>query len=129
MRAWSRHRPDGAVLRAVTIVNGSTVRCVRLSQGSVMPLVNAASARRMILRMMRRERRRESQLNRRGDEPLSVVVRQSAMFRGCARCRALWAPARCALRWPLRRTEEVPCGTDVMKPTYALRASSVNTPA
>jgi len=31
----------------------------------------------------------------------------------------LWAPAECALRWPWRRTEEVPCGTDVMMSTYA----------
>ena|SRR5438309_3756775 len=42
----------------------------------------------------------------------------------CARCRALWAPAGCALRWPWRRTEGVPCGTDVMKPTYACAISS-----
>lgn len=44
----------------------------------------------------------------------------------CARCRALWAPTGCALRWPLRRTEEVPCGTDVMTLTYAcaIRAST-----
>ncbi len=32
MRAWSRHRPAGAVLRAVTIVNGSTVCCVHQNQ-------------------------------------------------------------------------------------------------
>lgn len=65
-----------------------------------MPLVNAPSARRVILRMMRREKFRGSQLNRRGDEPFSVVVHQSAMFGDCARCRALWAPTGCALRWP-----------------------------
>ena len=47
-----------------------------------MPLVNASSARRVILRMMRRERSRGSQLNRRADEPLSVVVHQAAMFEG-----------------------------------------------
>ena len=45
-----------------------------------MPLVNAPSARRVILRMMRRERYRGSQLNRGADEPLSVVVHQAAMF-------------------------------------------------
>ena len=56
MRAWSRHRPDGARLRAVTIVNGSTVRCVPSDQGEGMPLVNASSSRRTILRTMRRER-------------------------------------------------------------------------
>ena len=71
---------DGAMLRAATIVNGSTVCCVQSYQGNAMPLVNAASSRRMILRMMRRERHRGSQLNRRADEPLSVVVHQSAMF-------------------------------------------------
>ena len=62
MRAWSRHRPDGAVLRAVTIVNGSTVCCVQSDQGTAMPLVNASPSRRLILRMMRRERSRGSQL-------------------------------------------------------------------
>lgn len=38
----------------------------------------------------------------------------------------LWAPAGCALRWPLGRTEDVPCGTDVMTPTYscAIRTST-----
>ena len=83
-----------------------------------MSLVNAPSARRVILRMMRRERYRGSQLNRRGDEPLSVVVHQSAVFGG-ARCRALWAPTGCALRWPLGRMEGVPWGTETMTPTYA----------
>ena len=47
-----------------------------------MPLVNASSPQRVILRMMRRERHRGSQLNRRADGPLSVVVLQSAMFGG-----------------------------------------------
>ena len=61
---------------------------------------------------MRRERYRGSQLNRRADEPLTAVVHQSAMFGNCARYRALWAPAGCALRWPCRRTEGVPSGTD-----------------
>jgi hypothetical protein len=46
----------------------------------VMPLVNALSAQRVILRMMRRERHRGSQLNRRAAEQLSFVVHQSAMF-------------------------------------------------
>ena len=45
-----------------------------------MPLVNASSAQRVILRMMRRERYRGSQLNRRAAEQLSFVVHQSAMF-------------------------------------------------
>ena len=53
----------------MTIVNCSTVRCVQSYQGNAMPLVNAASSRRMILRMMRRERHRGSQLSRRADEP------------------------------------------------------------
>jgi hypothetical protein len=50
---------------------------------------NAASSRHTILRMMRRERHLGSQLNRRADEPLSVVVHLAAMFRSCARYRAL----------------------------------------
>ena len=78
MRAWSRHRPDGAMLRAVTIVGGSTVRCVQSYQGNAMPVVNAASLRRMILRMMRRERHLGSQLNGRADETL--------VGRGASRC-------------------------------------------
>jgi hypothetical protein len=90
-----------------------------VDQGNAVPLVNASSARRVILRMMRRERYRGLQLNRRADEPLSVVVYQSAMFGSCARYGALWAPAGCALRWPCRRTEEVPSGTDVMMSTDA----------
>jgi hypothetical protein len=61
---------------------------------------------------MRRERHLGSQLNGRADEPLSVVVHHAAMFGSCARYRALWATAGCALRWPCRRTEEVPSGTD-----------------
>ena len=84
-----------------------------------MPLVNAFLARRVILRMMRRERHRGSQLNRRADEPLSVVGHQSAMFGvaldagPCGR----WPDARSVGPW--RRTEGVPCGTDVMMSTYA----------
>ena len=38
---------------------------------------------------------------------------------GCAPNRALGASAECALRMPLWRTGGVPCGTDVMSPTYA----------
>lgn len=36
------------------------------------------------------------------------------------------APAGCALRCPSGRTEDVPCGTDVMTPTYscAIRRST-----
>ena len=49
------------MLRAVTIVNGSTVRCVQSVQRIAAPLVNASSWRRMILRTMRRERSRGSQ--------------------------------------------------------------------
>jgi hypothetical protein len=78
----------------------------------MLPLVNASSSRRTILRMMRRERHLGSQLNGRADEPLSVVVHHAAMFRSCARYRAPWATAGCALRWPCRRTEGVPSGTD-----------------
>ena len=118
MRAWSRHRPDGAMLRAATIVNRSTVCCVQSIQRNATPLVNASPAQRVILRMLRCQRCRVSQFNRRADRPLSVVVHQSA-FWGCARCRALWALAECALRWPWRRTEGVPWGTDVMMSTYA----------
>jgi hypothetical protein len=56
-----------------------------------------------------------------GDAPTNAFgCRASACDVGdCARCRALWAPAEYALRWPCRRTEGVPCGTDVMRPTYA----------
>src|SRR6516164_7041825 len=54
-----------------------------VDQGNAVPLVNASSARRVILRMMRRERYRGLQLNRRADEPLSVVVYQSAMCGSC----------------------------------------------
>ena len=60
----TRENPDGAVLRAVTIVHGSTVRCVQSDQGNAMPLVNASPERRVILRMMRRERSRGSQITR-----------------------------------------------------------------
>ena len=81
MRAWSRHRPDGAVLRAATIVNGSTVRCVQLDQGDGMPLVNASSSRRMILRTMRRERSQGSQFMH-CRQTLSVVGQRTAMFEG-----------------------------------------------
>ena len=49
------------MLRAVTIVNGSTVRCVQSVQRIAVPLVNASSSRRMILRTMPRERLRDSQ--------------------------------------------------------------------
>jgi hypothetical protein len=65
--------------------------------GQCMPVVNAPSARRVILRMMRRERYRGSQVRGDADEPLSVVVHRSAMFADCARCQALWAPTGCAL--------------------------------
>ena len=90
-----------------------------------MPLVNAPSARRVILRMMRRERYRGSQLNRRADE---LFGRRASVcdFGDCARCRALWAPTGCALRWPFGRTEEVPCGSDVITPNIRLRDSRVN---
>jgi len=88
------------------------------SQGNAMPLVNASSAQRVILRMTRSERDRGcSSID--ANELRFVVVHHSAIFWGCARCRALWAPAECALRRPCRRTEGVPCGTDVMMSTYA----------
>jgi hypothetical protein len=78
----------------------------------------------MILRMTRRQSHRSSQLNRRADERLSVVVHQSAMFEGLRSMPCPGAPAECALRWPWRRTEGVPCGTDVMKSTYACAISA-----
>ena len=78
MRAWSRHRPDGTVLSAVTIVNRSTVRCVQSDQGDGMPLVNASSSRRMILRTMRRERSRGSQFMNVPTD-LSVVGQRTAV--------------------------------------------------
>ena len=56
-------------------------------------------------------------------QPFLAVLRLRRS-EGCARCRALWAPTGCALRWPLRRTEDVPCGTDVMTATYARAISS-----
>ena len=69
------------------------------SQGDATPLVNASYAQRVILRMMRRERYRGSQLNRR-DEPLSVVVHQSAMFGGLLALDAVpWGTGR--MRAPL----------------------------
>jgi hypothetical protein len=88
MRAWSRHRPHGATLRAVTIVNCSTVRCVQSYQGNAMPLVNAASSRRMILRMMRRDKHRGSQLSRRADEP----TQSSGISLRCLRLRSMPCP-------------------------------------
>jgi len=88
-----------------------------------MPLVNASSAQRVILRMTA-ARGIEVRSSIDADELLFVVVHHSAIFGGCARCRALWAPAECALRRPCRRTEGVPCGTDVMMSTYACAISA-----
>jgi hypothetical protein len=65
------------MLRAMTIVSGSTVL---RSVDQRNPLVNASSAQRMILRIMRRERPRGSQLNRRSNEPITVVVHQVCVF-------------------------------------------------
>ena len=75
--------------------------------------------RRMVLRTMHGERSRCSQLT-------NEQIRLRRSEEKCARCRALWAPAGCALRWPLGRTEDVPCGTDVMTSTYscAIRPST-----
>ena len=67
--------------------------------GQCNALVNAFSAQRMILKMMRRERHRGSQLNRHADEPLSVVVHQSAMFGGGALDAVPWGAGR--MRAPL----------------------------
>jgi len=129
MRAWSRHRPDGAVLRAVTIVNGSTVCCVQSDQGMAMPLVNASPSRRVILRMMRRERYPGSQLNKGTDEPLSVVVHQSAMFGIALDAVPCGRRPNARSVGPWGRTEEVPCGTDVMMPTYACTSFASTPPA
>jgi hypothetical protein len=106
------------MLRATTIANGSTVYCVQSIQRNVTPLVNVFSAQRVILRMMRRERYRGSLLNRGADEPLSVVVHQSAM---CG-VRPMPGPVGAGrMRAPLAVLANggVPCGTDVMTPTYA----------
>lgn len=75
--------------------------------------------RRTVLRTMYGERSRCLQLT-------SVQVRLRRSEEKCARCRALSAPAVCALRWPFGRMEDVPCGTDVMTPTYscAIRTST-----
>jgi len=51
-----------------------------ISPALLLPLVNASSVRRKILWMMRRERYRDSQLNRRTAEQLSFVVHQSAVL-------------------------------------------------
>jgi hypothetical protein len=107
------------MLRAATIVTGSTVCCVQSKPGNAMPLVNAPSARRVILGMMRRERHRGSQLNRRGDEPL---LGRRASVCDVWGLRSMSCPVgadRMRAPWPLGRTEQVPCGTDVMTPTYA----------
>ena len=126
MRAWSRHRPDGAMLRAATIVNGSTVCCVQSDQGTAVPLVNAPPSRRVILRMMRRERSRGSQV---------ICVPTTVLGSRATDCDVLRIAldavpcgrrpdARSVGRWPLRRMEGVPCGTDAMTPTYARAISS-----
>jgi hypothetical protein len=89
------------------------------SQGDAMPLVNASSARRVILRMTRGERHRGfADQSTPANHSWSSCVTLRCLG-GCARYRALWAPAECALRRPWRRTEGVPCGTDVMMSTYA----------
>jgi hypothetical protein len=98
MRAWSRHRPDGAMLRAVTIVNGSTVCCVQSVQRIAVPLVNASSSRRMILRTMRRERSRGSQLMNVPTD-LSVVGQRTAV---CEDLRSMPCPVSAGrMRAPL----------------------------
>ena len=62
--------------------------------------VNAVSAQCVILRMTRRERHRGSQLDGRADEPLAVVVHQSAMFGGLLALDAVpWGTGR--MRAPL----------------------------
>ena len=68
-----------------------------------MPLVNAASWWRAILRA-RRDQERDYGLRCR---------------EGCARNRALGASAECALWMPLWRTGGVPGGTELMNPPYA----------
>src|SRR5262245_48298940 len=119
MRAWSRHRPDGAMLRAVTIVNASIVCCVQSKPGRC----NAAGER-VLCTARDREDDARREASRFADQSTPTNHSWSSCITprflgGCARYRALWAPAECALRRPCGRTEGVACGTDVRMSTYA----------
>jgi hypothetical protein len=122
MRAWSRHRPSELCSERRQWCRHDRLSSVQTGQGSV-PGERCLSVAHGRENDAPREVTMFTDHMRAAHQPFSKV-RRLRRGEGCARCRALWAPTGCALRWPLRRTEDVPCGTDVMTATYARAISS-----
>jgi hypothetical protein len=119
---------SAGTLQAVTIVDGfdRLLRSVRPAHGHAagerIPFAAAGpkdDAPREVTRFA---------AHRCGDQRSSFSCNGLRCGEESARCCALRTPTGCALRWPLRRTEGVPCGTGVMTPPYAcaMRASTTS---
>jgi hypothetical protein len=130
MRVCNRHHPPKLCFWRRQWCEDDLLSSVQTRSGRVSPGERRLCPR-TVLKTMRGKRSRCVQLTyARSNRPRR---RCWSRWRSeeCARCRALWAPAGCALRLPLGRTEDVPCGTDVMTPTYscAIRTSTSERPS